>query len=486
MKYLIIFVSFFLLFITINNYIIIPFNQLKSKEQLDFRDAEDLLNQLSVLQLYSDFYLGNYPHKLPTLLKQNIDYFALTKNQEKELISSDNYSPSVSESLKILDKNKKIHLYNSKQQYIEVTEVIHFLTNEGDISLIYSNIDTGKIDANNYKSYLYINFYNSDSQLSDYEGILGLSFNNPNYPYNNFIKELQTKSVINSAIWSVDFPDIEEDTYTKGNIIIGEYPHIYDSQYYKKEDYYTYKIPVNHTQDNGWEIKLDSSSLLKNGEVGASCDYLKTISINFGTHMMYAPKSLFEQLKDLYFEDLFDDRICDYKKIKLDKEKIIFVYCDKKSFSPDEQRKFPKIIFNIQDLGGELELDYKDVFKTFDDKIYLMIAFSSKENDDNFILGQIFLYKYKFTFDYDNREIGFYLNDLKNAKIAHRIKRAFRGKTFFTILLLVVIVIFLCYYLRKKGYIGKKKIIDFNTANKNITHFTNENIEQGYELKTDI
>jgi hypothetical protein len=115
-----------------------------------------------------------------------------------------------------------------------------------------------------------------------------------------------------------------------------------------------------------------------------------------------------------------------------------------------------------------------------------MIAFSSKENDDTFKLGQIFLYKYKFTFDYDNREIGFYLNDLKNAKIAHRIKRAFRGKTFFTILLLVVIVIFLCYYLRKKGYIGKKKIIDFNTANKNITHFNNENIEQGYELKTDI
>ena len=144
-----------------------------------------------------------------------------------------------------------------------------------------------------------------------------------------------------------------------------------------------------------------------------------------------------------------------------------------------------------------MEFNYKDAFLTVNDKVYLtvfnfyflnnrgslvtyilnslrlMIAFSSKENDDTFKLGQIFLYKYKFTFDYDNREIGFYLNDLKNAKIAHRIKRAFRGKTFFTILLLVVIVIFLCYYLRKKGYIGKKKIIDFNTANKNITHFTN-------------
>ena len=57
-----------------------------------------------------------------------------------------------------------------------------------------------------------------------------------------------------------------------------------------------------------------------------------------------------------------------------------------------------------------------------------MIAFSSKEIEGTFKLGQIFLYKYKFTFDYDNKEIGFYRNSLKNEKIVHRIKRALRGK----------------------------------------------------------
>ena len=80
--------------------------------------------------------------------------------------------------------------------------------------------------------------------------------------------------------------------------------------------------------------------------------------------MMYAPKSLFEELKDIYFDKLFDNQICDYKKIKFDKEKIIFIYCNKKSFNIEEQRKFPKIIFNIQNFGGDLELDYKDVFLT--------------------------------------------------------------------------------------------------------------------------
>ena len=321
-----------------------------------------------------------------------------------------------------------------------------------------------------------------ETKSTNYVGILGLAYNNFNFPSNNFIKELKTKAVINSAIWSIDFPDIDEDTYTKGNIIIGELPHIYDPQYYKKDEYYKTKIFLNNDTASDWTIKTDSVSLMKDGNIGASCDYINSISINFGVHMMYAPKSLFEQLKDLYFDKLFDNRICDYKKIKIDKEKIIFVFCDKKSFNINEQKKFPKIIFNIQNLGGDLELNYKDVFMAKDDQIYLMIAFSSKEIENNFKLGQIFLYKYKFTFDYDNKEIGFYRNDLNNEKIFHRIKRALRGKKFIIFLLIIVVCAF---YLYKKGYIGKKKLIDFNSANKNITHFPGDNIEQGYELKTD-
>jgi hypothetical protein len=478
--YLIFFISFS--FISIKTYIVIPFNEIKTTDQEKFNDVEELLNKYSFLNLYSEFYLGNSPYKLPVLFKENIDYFALTKTTLKELVSKDNYITSSSESLKFIDLNNKIKINNFKEQFVEATEYFHFLTNEDDLSLIYTDIEKGKLNADKYKSYLYINFLYPETKSTNYVGVLGLAYNNFNFPSNNFIEELKTKAVINSAIWSIDFPDIDEDTYTKGNIIIGELPHIYDPQYYKKDEYYKTKIFLNNDTASDWTIKTDSVSLMKDGNIGASCNYINTISINFGVHMMYAPKSLFEQLKDLYFDKLFDNRICDYKKIKIDKEKIIFVFCDKKSFNINEQKKFPKIIFNIQNLGGDLELNYKDVFMTKNDQIYLMIAFSSKEIEDNFKLGQIFLYKYKFTFDYDNKEIGFYRNDLNNEKIFHRIKRALRGKKLIIFLLIIVV----CgYFLYKKGYFGKKKIIDFNSANKNITHFPGDNIEQGYELKTD-
>ena len=141
------FISLFSLFININNYIIIPFNEIKSSDESNFKDGEELLNKLSFLKLSSIFYLGNTPFKLPIIFKQNIDYFAITKNNENELISSDNYSPSLSESLKIIDAKNKINLYKCEGEFVEVTEIMHFLTNEDDISLIYSDKEKGKIDA---------------------------------------------------------------------------------------------------------------------------------------------------------------------------------------------------------------------------------------------------------------------------------------------------------------------------------------------------
>ena len=75
-------------------------------------------------------------------------------------------------------------------------------------------------------------------------------------------------------------------------------------------------------------------------------------------------------------------------------------------------------------LHGKLN---KEVFMTQKDKVYFMIAFSSKEIESNIKLGQIFLYKYQFTFNYENLEIGVYKNYIDSQKVMHRIKRAFRG-----------------------------------------------------------
>ena len=93
---------------------------------------------------------------------------------------------------------------------------------EGDITSIYSDKNKGIIDANNYYSFNNINFLIPESkEISIFCGIFGLS---PEFSKvtKNFIDELFQKRLIESTVWSVDFPDFEEDTLKKGNIIIGE------------------------------------------------------------------------------------------------------------------------------------------------------------------------------------------------------------------------------------------------------------------------
>ena len=481
------FFIFFLSIICINSYIILPFQELENDEVYDFKDVEELLNELSYLKLYSEFYLGIYPKKLPVFFKNDIDFFYIGENPEDKLKSKDNFNPYETSNLIIFKdkfKHNDIKLRNAATTF-------NFLITEGDIKTIYKD-DKGQIEANNYLSFENINiFFQSNCETNDYAGYMGFSYPNKSYDGTNFIKELKDKALIANTVWSVYFPDIDEDTCKKGNIIIGELPHIYQPELYKQEHYIKMKIPemYNNGTEIAWKINIDSMSILKKyyentdkKELGLSCDYIKSISIEFGSYMMFAPKKLFDQLKELYFDKLFDNGICDYKKIKTEEDKKIIIYCDKKLFEVKDQMDFPSIFFNIQGLGGTFELSYKDVFITQKDKVYLMIAFSSKQIVDNIKLGQIFLYKYQFTFDYENREIGVYRNNIDSTKIMHRIKRAFRGKELIIYILLVIIAIGVCYSY-KKGYICKKRTIEFNMSNKNITHFTGDDIEQGYELK---
>ena len=82
---LLLLIFLFISIISIQSYIIIPFKEIKKNEVYDFKDVDELINEVSYLNLYTDFYLGSTPYKLPTLIRPNIDYFAIIKNDEEEL-----------------------------------------------------------------------------------------------------------------------------------------------------------------------------------------------------------------------------------------------------------------------------------------------------------------------------------------------------------------------------------------------------------------
>ena len=408
------------LFIYSNTYIILPFKQLNPYLELiiNNNDIANIAASNSILNLYSTIYLGNTPFKLLLKLSPYNNYFSFipVTNINLNYTNFTFYNPFLSKSL---HRNKNI---NFKEEFREVTDVFYFITNEEEINNIYH---TEKNIDDKFKPYLYLNCFVSNWNFGDnYTGILGLGRNSTNYPQYNFIKELKAKSVINHSIWSIEFNNNSDSNndyidYEKGNLIIGEYPHIYNPNKYKIENYhklYLYDDHFNKNNNNDWFIKIENSYIIKQGEVRTSSNYIKYINIVFGLYYMQAPYFLFEQLKALYFEKYFKNKICQCQKIFKDNEEKMNIYCSKKYFDKNEQKLFPRIIFNIKNYSDiiQFELNNTDVFIAKDDKVYFMINFNSNGRQDMIQLGQIFLNKYKMVFDYDNEEIGIYITKMIN------------------------------------------------------------------------
>ena len=456
------------------SYIILPIKSLDF--EITIKSVEDFIRKYSYLYLYSDFYLDKSELNIPVFFTPLKDYFYLstTLNDLLTDFSLQTYNPS---------------LLSGEQLHKIVEYSVQFITNQGELNNIYSEIDYEKIDLVHYKNYDHFPITIIQTSTVDLEndnmfGILGLLRSDlSNNPY-NFLTSLKKLNIINNTIWSVSFSEIN-NTIGSGNLIIGEYPHIYSPNYYKEKNYYTIK-----NNNTFWEFKVNSAYILKKNHIpsditkgsstGSMMYYIENIRIEFGAYLAYAPKDLFDQLRELFFEKYFDENICTYKKVKIQKDKIQIIFCDASKFGEYEQKQFPTLYFNVEDFHINFEINNEDVFLTKNDAVFLMIAFDSKENRNYLKVGNKFLEKYQFTFDYDKNEIGFYNNNVSMKKEMERIRRYFSVNGFVFLLLVSGALLCACYYL-KIGCFKKRKILDFNFGNKNIKHLE-EGIEQSYEL----
>ena len=400
-------------FIYVNTYIILPFSQLNPDLEylINNNNITNVLGPYSLMNLYSTIYMGSTPFKLLVKLSQYNNFFSFVPIPyiNYSLTNYLFYNPFLSKSL---HRNKAI---NFKEEFREVTDVFYFITNENELDDIYLDKNNNEINDDKYKPYLYLNCLVSNWHFSDnYTGILGLGKNTNYYKEYNFIHELKAKAVIEHSIWSFDFyneKNYNNNIYDKGNLIIGEYPHVYNSKKYKKENYYRLKL-YNENSINDWIIKIDNLYIIKFGEVRTSLNNIKYMNIIFGLHIMEAPYFLFEQLNFIFFEKYFDKKICQYQKVQKDNDEKIFIFCSKKKFE-NEKKFFPKIFLTIKNNTSNIikfEFNYTDIFETKIDKIHFLISFTKSCGQDMIKVGQIFLYKYKILFDYDNNEIGLYIN----------------------------------------------------------------------------
>jgi len=296
-------------------------------------------------------------------------------------------------------------------------------------------IDSAKrsIDKLNLNSELTINeieFLLTNEILYKKSGILGLRMPDANAQF-NLIKQLKKKNIINSYIFFINFPD--KKNFYEGEIIIGEYPHDFNSKKYKKENIEKRQVSYSPTKTLGQDYIFECKKIFYDEKLVIK---EQDISFIFESVSFRASFDLKKILDEDFFNKYYKNNECE---IKIYKESIIknstYIVCKNNI----DISKMKSLKFQIEDYLEEIILTPEDLFLKIDNELYFLIYFEDYWKM-KWTFGYNFFRKYMVFFDQDNKMIGFYLK-----------KKGGNGSFFviFFCILLLGVIIFLAFNIYK-------------------------------------
>ena len=85
-------------------------------------------------------------------------------------------------------------------------------------------------------------------------------------------------------------------------------------------------------------------------------------------------------------------------------------YCDLSA----KISNFPPLEFYNKDLNYTFKFDHNDLFVKNNNRFQFLIIFEQYEKNNRWKFGRIFFKKFLMVFDYDKKQIGFYIKEGKN------------------------------------------------------------------------
>jgi len=170
-----------------------------------------------------------------------------------------------------------------------------------------------------------------------------------------------------------------------------------------------------------WKIRF-TKIFAFNSDLFASIKYFDDAEVEFkfdsdiiiGTDEYF--DYLYEVLGDyIYNNKCFSSRINDYKN---NSDELKFIYCKNERFLYEElySSLLPTIFLVSNEFNYTFELNSDDLLIIKDEYIYLRILFSDKGNKV-WKLGKIFSMKYKFVFNPQTKQVGFYTRVISSKNI---------------------------------------------------------------------
>ena len=414
-----IFIILFFFKIIENKIIVLNFNT----KYLKFNKEKSYLENYFYNLIYTNFKIGNPSQKIESFIFFNISFFYIKGNNLKNHKYDQNKSSTFQEiyETSFLEENYNIGIYSED-------------------SIKIKDNKNKEININNYNFILSTELsINSNDYLPSEIGFNSVQYGERDKKL-NIITTLFERNITKSKIFSFEYESKE-----KGKIIIGDFPHNYNKNYNKNSLHFT-KAQKRKDKFN-WDVLFDDIIFLDFKMIE------RKIYLSPESNLIVGSNEFHEIILNNFFKEKINKKICFEEEMK--NLNYLFYYCNN-NFNI---KKFDKIKFISKDLNKTFELDFNDVFDEFEGKIYFKIVFNENKNFNYFILGKPFLIKYKFVFNADSNEIGFY-NNLNN-------KSLFSNFIIFILIIFILILIFLIFKYRKK----MKRIIRKYELNDNYEYF---------------
>ena len=397
----------------INSYLIFPLEYLKD---INYKFAENNENEPKKVMksIYFRNIMTNIELETP---KQNISLFIKT-NSDKCYITSVNNS-TINSSAKVsnfyqfsLDEyyNEKISS-SYKEGICKINKYFFYPYDEictSNETLIFHINETISMK----KEFPITLVRNLDDNIPGY---IGLLHNDLEYESTyNLIIRAKSQKLISNYFWFFNFDKINPlEKNLKGNLIIGGQPHEIYPNKYSYDDLELTSSYKSSFAGRSWRLLVDKIYIENSDENYTKIDG-RILTLNHEIYNIITTMEFHNIIKKLFMEELLQENKCFVSNFSQNIYKYMnlsFYYCHK-STKDILYEKMPNLNFKSIALNFIFELTKEELFYEKDNFIYFMIIFANEPNT-NWIMGQMFTFKYNFCFNNDIKQIGLYKKLLK-------------------------------------------------------------------------
>ena len=397
-----------LLLIKAKSFIILPF---KTREP-EIKITDDFMKKIFFNDIYINLTIGSEKEIVPINIKMNSNSFYIL-NEKFNASNNPKYSSSKS---KTLIHKEKINAISFEEDFSEgklITDQIIF---------------NGKNIGNNFQ-FILIDTLIFGIHLTD-AGVIGFAI--PKIlklvlKSSIFMENLKNTSLIEKRAFSIIYNNNKKD---EGYFIVGDEVYNTDeSDYVESALKFTNCISIYNDIYWGFKIENFNSNGVTLQKIQNIFFYneLGVIISNY-VYQGFIKKNFFDNYTNL----------CELKQFYAfgnhdrDLDSFYFYYVCKEEFN---EKNFPSIRFENKKMNLTFELDYNDLFVTYNNNKYFLIIFPEELfPDKHLILGKPFFKKYDMTFYTDSKKIGVYDKGVKKYN-------KFWNKFWFIIKIIIIILL---------------------------------------------